>query len=219
MDKETGGEVVVRISRQRIGRGLIYLLLIALVVALGGTGKLMADARSDVRRLTITIEENKKTIAGQQKEIAFLQTQVKETSDKLTQTERQLAAAQAELLKTGKILTETRSKVTQAQGQLGKTKKELRTQAALTGLYVSLSRENLRNYCRSIQNEVLLSQNSLKNLRALETWMEVTELQLGSRLPSDVWVDHRRNKEVAERNLALAKEEKESMESTCSALG
>ena len=85
----------------------------------------------------------------------------------------------------------------------------------MTGVFYSLSQEALRDYCRALNNEVLLARNSLRALNSVEAWMELVEIEMRLRMPSDIWQAHRRNMSVVEENLRIAEQEQADARSLC----
>jgi chromosome segregation ATPase len=190
----------------------------------------VAAAKGIIKKKDERIEILKHDLTKTRSELDVQRTQAKRYAERLDLTEAQLQTAQAQLSharrqlrQTGDQLGQTQSQLksvegelSRMQGQLAQTEEELGTEKRKSRVYLQLSLETLRNYCRSIDNEVLLARNSLNALRRVELWMEVVEVQV--RLPSEIWSQHRENVTVAESNLASAEEEQRRMRSLCQAI-
>lgn len=173
---------------------------------------------SAIRVRDVALQSKQKLIAERDKTILSLRAQVEQFREELGKTTKALKTTEQTLAQTGGALRKTQSRLGQATSQLGETEGQLQKQKALTDVFYSISQENLRNYCRSLDNEVLLARNSLKNLRRLEAWMGLVEYQIRARIPYDIWEAHRKNVAVSEENLRSGEEEQRSMQSLCQAV-
>ena len=192
----------------------------------------IAAAKEIITKKDDRINILKRDLTKTRAELDVQRNQAKQYAERLNLTEAQLQTAQTQLGHTGRQLRQTegqlgqtqsqlkgvQGELSQTEGQLVETEEELGTERGKSRTYLQFSQETLRKYCRSIDNEVLLARNSLNSLRSVERWMDVLELQLRARLPSEIWTRHRENVAVAESNLASAEEEQQRMRSLCQAV-